>query len=113
MSRVVELDKTVHWLKALGPRHFAMRVIPCAEFLANRGMLADGDIVGFVTRRPNLDYFHVGFVAFGRHGEFLLRHASRHHGRVLDESMVRFAAVNHVGYVTLLRPREPAATAYA
>ena len=72
--------------------------------------LATGDIVGFVTRRSNLDYFHVGFVAFGPKGEFLLRHASERHGRVLDERMQHFCAANHVRYVTLLRPLEPAVT---
>ncbi len=93
MKGEVELDKTVTWHKALGRRHFAMHVIPRASFLANRAKLATGDIVGFVTRRPNLDYFHVGFVAFGTKGEFLLRHASRMHGRVLDERMARFVAI--------------------
>lgn len=107
MDGAIELDKTVYWHKALGRRRFAMRVIPRAAFLANRNMLADGDIVGFVTRRPNLDYFHVGFVAFGPRGEFWLRHASRRHGQVVDEGMARFTAVNRVQYVTLLRPREP------
>ena len=107
MEGAVELDKTVYWHKALGRRRFAMHVIPSATFLANRAQLATGDIVGFVTRRPYLDYFHIGFVAFGPHGEFLLRHASRSHGRVLDENMHRFVRVNRARYVTLLRPLEP------
>jgi len=107
MDGEVALSKTVYWHKALGRRHFAMRVIPSATFLANRTRLATGDIVGFVTRRTNLDYFHIGFVAFGARGDFLLRHASRIHGRVLDESMARFVKINRVRYVTLLRPLEP------
>ncbi len=107
MDGAIELDKTVYWHKALGRRRFAMHVIPRATFLANRAMLETGDIVGFVTRRPNLDYFHVGFIAFGPKGEFLLRHASQSHGRVLDEPMQHFVRVNRVRYVTLLRPLEP------
>ena len=107
MDGAIELDKTVYWHKALGRRRFAMHVIPRATFLANRAMLETGDIVGFVTHRPNLDYFHVGFIAFGPKGEFLLRHASQSHGRVLDEPMQYFVRVNHVRYVTLLRPLEP------
>jgi hypothetical protein len=55
-----------------------------------------------------LDYFHVGFVAFGNNGDLLLRHASQSHGRVLDERMDRFATVNGVQFVTLWRPQEPA-----
>ena len=62
-----------------------------------------------MTRRPNLDYFHVGFVAFARDGDLLLRHASESRHRVLDERMDRFLARNRVRYVTLLRPEEPAA----
>jgi hypothetical protein len=69
-------------------------------------MLTDGDIVGFVTRRRDLDYFHIGFVIFGGKGELLLRHAAKSRRRVLDDRMDRFCALNHVRYVTLLRPRE-------
>src|SRR6185437_5393822 len=107
MDGSVKIEKAVYWHRALGPRHFSMTVIPHTVFLANRHMLTNGDIVGFVTRRPYLDYFHVGFVAFGRNGEFLLRHASLSHGCVVDERMERFVAANRVGYVTLLRPRDP------
>ena len=107
MDGSVELDKTVYWHKELGKRHFAMQVIPYAVFLARKSELMNGDIVGFVTHRPDLDYFHVGFVIFGPNGELLLRHAAKSHHRVLDERMDRFIAINGVGYVTLLRPQEP------
>jgi hypothetical protein len=107
LDGAVEIDKTVYWHRALGKRRFAMRVIPRDVFMDNRALLRTGDIVGFVTQRPNLDYFHIGFVAFGDGGEFLLRHAARSRDRVLDERMDKFVAVNHVRYVTLLRPLEP------
>jgi hypothetical protein len=83
-------------------------VIPSAVFLGNKALLANGDIVGFITRRSNLDYFHIGFVAMGG-GDLLLRHASQSKRRVIDESMDQFIAVNRVRYVTLLRPQEPRA----
>ena len=63
--------------------------------------------------RPNLDYFHTGFIAFDRGGELLLRHASQSRRRVLDERMDRFVAQNRVRYVTLLRSEEPAGGAVA
>jgi N-acetylmuramoyl-L-alanine amidase-like len=113
MDGAVALEKTVYWHRALGRRRFDMRVIPRDTFLANKAMLEAGDIVGFVTRRPNLDYFHIGFIAFGTGGEWLLRHASESHGRVLDERMERFVAHNRVHYVTLLRPVEPPAAVAA
>jgi hypothetical protein len=108
MDGAVELDKTVDSQKGLSKRRFAMRVIPSAVFLAHKALLQNGDIVGFVTRQPNLDYFHVGFVAIGGGGELLLRHASQSRHRVLDESLERFLATYRVRYVTLLRPQEPA-----
>jgi len=109
MDGAVTIEKTVYWHRELGRRRFSMLVIPPALVLANKQRLANGDIIGFVTRRPNLDYFHVGFIAFGPNGELLLRHASELRARVLDERLDRFVAVNRVRYVTLLRPQEPAA----
>lgn len=111
MDGSLRIEKTVDTQKGLEKRRFSMRVIPSAVFLANKGKLENGDIVGFVTRRPNLDYFHIGFVAFDSAGELLLRHASLSRHRVLDERMDHFVAVNRVRYVTLLRPQEPRAVA--
>jgi hypothetical protein len=113
MAGSLEIEKTVYWHQALGRRHFAIRVIPSTVFLGNKALLANGDIVGFITRRSDLDYFHVGFVALGSGGELLLRHASQSKGRVLDERMDRFVAANRVRYVTLLRAQEPRAVASA
>ncbi len=104
----VQIEKTVDSEKGLGRRHFVMQVIPRAVFLDSTALLKDGDIVGFVTQRPNLDYFHIGFVMFDDGGHFLLRHAAKSRGRVLDERMDRFVAINRVKYVTLLRPQERA-----
>jgi hypothetical protein len=113
MDGAVAIEKAVYWHRELGKRRFAMQGIPRATFLANKAMLASGDIVGFVTQRPNLDYFHIGFIAFGRDGELLVRHASQSRRRVLDERMDRFVAQNRVRYVTLLRPEQPAGAAAA
>ena len=108
MDGAVELIKTVTWHRELGRRRFAMTVIPRAALLANKAQLANGDIIGFVTPRPDMDYFHVGFVAIGSGGELLLRHASQSRHRVFDESLERFLATYRVRYVTLLRPQERA-----
>jgi hypothetical protein len=83
-----------------------MKVIPRDVFMDSVALLRTGDIVGFVTQRPNLDYFHIGFVVFDDKGRFILRHAARSRGRVLDERMERFVEQNRVRYVTLLRPQE-------
>ena len=113
MDGAVAIEKTVYWHRELGRRKFEMTVIPRAVFLANQDKLASGDIIGFVTQQPNLDYFHVGFVILGRAGELLLRHAALSRHRVLDERLDRFLAFNRVRYVTLLRPEQPTGAAVA
>jgi Protein of unknown function (DUF1460) len=109
LDGAVDINKTVDSQPGLGTRRFAMNVIPSASFLANSGKLEHGDIVGFVSRRPGLDYFHTGFVAFDKTGALLLRHASQSRRRVLDERMDVFVSANGVRYVTLVRPQEPRA----
>ncbi len=103
----VTVGKTVSYMRALGPRRVSFDAIPRARLLASRERLATGDIIGFLSRRPRLDYFHVGLVVIGPGGELLLRHAARSHHRVLDERLAHFLSVNHVHRVTLLRPLEP------
>lgn len=102
----VEITKIVSAQKGLSPRKFVMRVIPRPVFSANAALLEPGDIVGFVSHRPDLDYFHTGLVAFGRDRTLLLRHASESHRRVVDERMDGFLARYGVRYVTVLRPQE-------
>jgi N-acetylmuramoyl-L-alanine amidase-like len=109
MDGAVELKKTVDTQKGLSKRKFVMHVIPRAVLLKNKAMLQTGDIVGFVSQQPGLDYFHTGFVAFAKDGALLLRHASESRHKVLDERMDRFVANSRVRYVTLLRPLEPKA----
>jgi hypothetical protein len=93
----------------LGKRRYAIAAITPPTFLANQKALQGGDVIGFVSRQSNLDFFHTGFVAFDKRGALLLRHASQSHGRVVDEDMKGFIAANGVKWVTLLRAQEPAA----
>ena len=78
--------------------------------LAEKAQLQDGDIIGFISRRATLDYFHCGFVMFGGKGELLLRHASQSRGRVSDQTMESFFAINGTQHVTVLRPVDPTET---
>jgi N-acetylmuramoyl-L-alanine amidase-like len=107
MEGAVDIEKMVDSQPGLGKRRFTMRVIPSAAFLASKDKLERGDIVGFESRRPNLDYFHTGLITFDKSGTLLLRHASQSRRRVLDERMDQFVAVNGVRFVTLVRPQEP------
>lgn len=99
----VKYDKTVTWHQEFRPRRVSILAVSRSTMMNNAKLLAPGDIVGFTSGRPGLDYYHTGFVVFGRNGEVLLRNASRSRGRVLDEPMAAFAAANPVHHVTLLR----------
>jgi hypothetical protein len=104
---MVKITKASNSEPALGKREWMLEVIPQAVLLSNSRLLEPGDIVGFVSRRANLDYSHTGFVAFGKdRSELLLRHASSTRRRVIDEKMERFIAANGVRHVTVLRPQE-------
>ncbi len=100
------VEKKVSYMRALGARRLSMPAIPRASLLANKELLATGDIIGFLSRRPTLDYFHVGFVVVDDDGGLWLRHAAKSRHRVLDQPLRRFLSYNRVQAVTVLRARE-------
>jgi hypothetical protein len=106
IGETVEVRKTLTAPSALGRRTYAIAGIPSKALLASKESLKRGDIVGFISHRTWLDYFHTGFVTFDAKGELMLRNASLSHGRVVDQSMKGFLAINGVRYVTVLRPQE-------
>lgn len=105
------VDKRLTWMRGLPPRQASMTVLSREALIDNRGLLATGDIVGFLSQRPGLDYFHTGFVVAAGDGRVMLRHAAKSRGRVVDQPLARFIADNHVHAVTLLRVKEPATIA--
>lgn len=107
MPGSVAIDKTLTFERGLEPRRVSFTAVPRASLLAHRGRLATGDIIGFLSERPGLDYFHTGFIIVGRSGTVLLRHAAKSRRRVVDEDLARFVAGNRVRRVTVLRPQEP------
>ena len=95
--------------EGLGRRHYAIPAIATPTFMASQKALQAGDVIGFVSRRSELDFFHTGFIAFNKRGGLMLRHASQSRRRVVDEDMTSFVAATGVRYVTLLRAEDPAA----
>lgn len=106
----VAIDKTVNW-KHLGKRSVSLVGISASTLLASKHLLASGDVIGFVSKRPNLDFYHTGLIAFAKDGALMLRHASQSRRRILDERMDAFVANNRVRFVTLLRAVEITQTA--
>ncbi|MDO9411275.1 MAG: DUF1460 domain-containing protein [Pseudolabrys sp.] len=104
---VATVDKTLNFMPALGARRVSLHAVPRADLIDNKQLLATGDIIAFLSQRPKLDYFHVGFVVVAPDGGLWLRHAAKSRRRVVDEPLLRFLATNRVKAVTLLRPQEP------
>ena len=107
MQPSITIDKIVNW-KDQGRRRVSIAAIPRATFFANRHLLEAGDVIGFISQRPNLDFYHTGLIAFGKNSEVLLRHASQSRRRTLDERMESFFDANQVSHVTLTRAIDPA-----
>jgi Protein of unknown function (DUF1460) len=99
----VTINKALNWAN-LGKQQMSLVCAPSQSLLARPSHLSSGDIIGFVSRRANLDFFHTGLVIVSSKGDVILRNASQSRGRVLDEPMERFVAVNRVQYASLLRP---------
>ena len=102
----IVIDKIVTWHREFGRRPVSITAVSKETLLQKANLLAPGDIIGFTSRRAGLDFFHTGIIAFGKGRELLLRNASQSRGRVMDDKMATFVAVNPVTYVTLLRAAE-------
>ena len=100
------IEKTVSYMHGLPVERVGLTSTPVASVLANAERLATGDIVGFLSRRPGIDYFHTGFIVLGEGETLVLRHAAKSKGRVLDQALTAFVAENGVRHVSLLRPQE-------
>lgn len=113
MQPSISIRKTVTWHRALGKHTVSIAAIPRSTLLANTNLLAAGDIIGFTSRRADLDFFHTGLITLADKGRVMLRHASKSRGRVIDQDMAAFCTANNVQYVTLVRARENAPPASA
>jgi hypothetical protein len=107
ISPITTVDKLLEG-GGLGRRQYRIAAVGSSAMLANQEALQTGDVIGFISRRSDLDYFHTGFIAFDRSGRLMLRQASQSRGRVIDEDMRSFIARTGVKYVTLLRAEERA-----
>lgn len=69
-----------------------------------------GDVVAFVSRKPNLDTFHVGLLVPPSGSEPLrVRHAGRSAGKVVEEPLLTFITRNDVPGLLVARPVPPPA----
>ncbi len=104
-----KIAKTLTYMHQPGARPVSFVCNSRASVFAHPERLATGDIVGFVSLRPGLDFYHTGFIIVDEHGKLLLRHASLSHGGVVEQTLAEFCDVSRVRLLTLLRPQEIAA----
>jgi N-acetylmuramoyl-L-alanine amidase-like len=100
-----KIAKNLTYMHQPGARPVSFICNPRAEVFAHAGRLATGDIAGFVSLRPGLDFYHTGFIVV-QNGALWLRHASLSQGRVLQQPLAQFCDANGVRLLTLLRPQE-------
>jgi hypothetical protein len=115
-SRTRLLKRRVDAVPGIPPRTLRFRCFP-KKTLATLGRhLRDGDLIFFVSTKPNLDVFHVGLLFVeeaprdaAASPRLILSHASRRRGRVLEQELEEFLKENRMSGVILVRPREPSA----
>ena len=77
--------------------------IPKGKFSAVKSEIRTGDLIFFASTRSHLDVFHCGILI--REGEtWILRHASRSRGSVVDQNLMSFLKENRMAGLLLARP---------
>lgn len=80
------------------------RGLALAELDTLRGTARTGDLVCFVSTRPDLDVFHVGLLV--QTVSLLLRHASQARGQVVDEPLEDFLGRNETPGLLVARAND-------
>jgi len=77
--------------------------IPKSRFSSVESEVRTGDLIFFASTRSHLDVFHCGILI--RQGEkWILRHASRSRGCVVDQDLASFLKENRMAGLLLARP---------
>jgi hypothetical protein len=101
--RTVVKQRDLHELPGLpaGPMRFECVPKPAIRKLAPH--VQTGDLIFFVSTKPDHDIFHCGILV--RDGErLLLRHASRSQGGVVEQDLNDFLKANRMAGVIMVRP---------
>ncbi|HKY05472.1 MAG TPA: N-acetylmuramoyl-L-alanine amidase-like domain-containing protein [Blastocatellia bacterium] len=101
----VSRTRTLAVVEGLAPEKVIFRCIPADSLHVVEDRAETGDIILFVSPRRSLDVFHIGFAVLTG-GPICLRHASRSHGRVVDEPLTEFINNHSLSGYILVRPQE-------
>lgn len=93
-------------LPAFPPHTSTLRYFPTSAVPdVSRCVVANGDIILFVSTRQELDVFHIGLLCRVQ-DDVVLRHASRSRGQVVEQSLAAFVHANTMPGVILARPQQ-------
>lgn len=94
---------TLSLIPGLPLKTTTFRYFPTQSLVEFADGIETGDLILFVSTTETLDVFHTGLLV-ETDGRFLLRHATRTAGVVIDQDLVEFMSQNEMAGFILLRP---------
>ena len=104
----VNKTRSLSAINGLPPRQATFRCFPKQRLRQVSPTCETGDLILFASTKNWLDVFHVGLLV-KREDSFLMRHATRKTGCVIEQDLEEFIRDNRMSGVVLLRPAQPEA----
>ena len=99
----VEKTCTLNLIAGLPARTTTFLYFPTQSLGDVTELIEAGDLIFLVSTKDTLDVFHTGLLV-GREGRWLLRHATRTAGAVIEQHLIEFMSQNEMAGFILLRP---------
>jgi hypothetical protein len=96
-------ERLLDAVPGLPPRRVRVASVPKRELGKLSPRLRSGDIICFASTKKRLDVFHCGILVEGG-GGWRMRHASRAHGKVIEEDLDTFLKRHRMAGVMVVRP---------
>jgi hypothetical protein len=101
---ILSRKRVLNVVPGLDPQQTRLKYVPKSAVLRLERHLQTGDLIFFVSTRKHLDMFHAGIIV--RAGKnFLMRHASRSQGAVVEQGLRDFIKANRMTGVIAMRPQ--------
>ena len=97
---------TLNVISGLPEKYASFNYFPTEGYTDVVELFQTGDVIVFVSTKETLDVFHTGFLIEDKN-RWLLRHATRTAGAVIDQELSEFVDRNIMAGFVLLRPTWP------
>ena len=104
----VKKTRSLSAINGLPPRQATFRCFPKQRLRQISSTWETGDLILFASTKNWLDVFHVGLLV-KHESSFLMRHATRKAGSVIEQDLDEFIRDNRMSGLLLLRPAQPEA----